>query len=120
MKVLKVIVITVVWPTVALILSGCGGGGGEGNSDGSSATLRWVAPATRVDDQGLKMGELDGYIISYGQDSANLDSRIMLNDASVMKFTLQGLTNGRWFFSVQTVDVNGLVSAPSPQVSKVI
>ena len=120
MKTFKLIVKLVVWSMIVLTLAGCSGGGSGGAGDASSATLRWVAPATRVDGQGLKMGELDGYIISYGQESANLDSRIMLNDASVMKFTLQGLTKGRWFFSVQAVDVNGLVSAPSPQVSKVI
>lgn len=116
---------------VGAALVGCGGGGsGEGDSVYSSgqgvpggantATLSWNAPATRVNGDGLAMGELQGYVIRYGQQADELDNRIEIGDASVMDYTVGGLVNGAWYFTIQVVDVDGLVSAPSEVVSKTI
>src|SRR5690554_7933668 len=77
-----------------VLLAGCGGGGsgddvGSARAGGSSvpsgqesavgsesvserkAVLSWTAPSTRDDSTKLSMGELDSYVIRYGQDSEN-------------------------------------------------
>lgn len=116
---------------IGAALVGCGGGGsGESdsaysNSQGipgapNTATLRWNAPATRVNGDGLAMGELQGYIIRYGRQADELANSIKINDASVMNYTVGGLVDGAWYFTIQVVDVDGLTSAPSGVVSKTI
>lgn len=66
------------------------------------------------------MGELQGYIIHYGQDANNLSKSIEINDASTMDYTITDLSNGSWYFTIQVVDMDGLISAPSEVVSKTI
>lgn len=110
---------------VVLALTGCGGSGGDSSSAASAdlsktASLSWNAPATRVNGEGLAMGELQGYVILYGREANNLDRRIVINDASTMDYLVSNLDNGEWFFAIQVVDVDGLVSSPSKVVSKFI
>lgn len=112
---------------VATLLTGCGGGSAGSSASASSAqsgaktaSLSWTAPATRVNGDGLKMGELKGYIIHYGQDPGDLSRTITINDASTMDYTVSNLSQGSWYFSIQVVDLNGLESAPSELVSKTI
>ncbi|MEP1213451.1 MAG: fibronectin type III domain-containing protein [Marinobacter sp.] len=85
-----------------------------------SASLSWNAPATRANGEGIKMGELSGYVISYGQNPEELSEAIRIDDASIMDFTITNLDHGTWYFTIQVEDVDGLVSAPSEQVSKTI
>lgn len=66
------------------------------------------------------MGELSGYVISYGQNPDELSEAIRINDANVMDYTINNLDNGTWYFTIQVEDVDGLVSEPSEQVSKTI
>ncbi len=66
------------------------------------------------------MGELKGYIIRYGQDPRSLSQSIVINDASTMDYTVSNLSQGSWYFAIQVVDLDGLVSAPSDVVSKTI
>ncbi|MBS3805340.1 MAG: fibronectin type III domain-containing protein [Oleiphilaceae bacterium] len=66
------------------------------------------------------MGELDAYVILYGQDADNLDRAITVGEASTMSFTIPDLAAGDWYFAIQVVDTQGLVSAPSRVVSKSI
>ena len=119
-----------------IVLTGCGGGssGGSGSdttgSQGSgnqptptverTAALSWNAPAQRQNGDGLKMGELAGYVVNYGQDPDNLDQTVRINNANTMEYTVEGLGNGTWYFSVQVEDSNGLMSPPSDLVSKSI
>lgn len=85
-----------------------------------TATLSWVAPLARTDGESLTMGELQGYIIRYGQSPSSLNSHVAISAASDMKYTINSLGAGSWYFTVQVVDVNGLVSPPSSIVSKTI
>jgi len=64
------------------------------------------------------MAELSGYVISYGQDPANLDQTVRVDNASTMEYTVENLADGTWYFSVQVEDNNGLISPPSDLVSK--
>lgn len=117
-----------------IVLTGCGGGSSGGSdttgAQGSgnqptptverTAALSWNAPAQRQNGDGLKMGELAGYVVNYGQDPDNLDQTVRINNANTMEYTVEGLGNGTWYFSVQVEDSNGLMSPPSDLVSKSI
>ncbi|WP_246123646.1 fibronectin type III domain-containing protein [Marinobacter maritimus] len=128
------------------LLTGCGGGsdsastssasGGSGSDAMSSqptfpdssgreksAVLSWNAPDSRVNGDGIKMAELDKYIIRYGQDVDNLDREVVISDAQVdahMTHKVTGLDVGNWYFTIQVQDNNGLLSAPSAVVDKEI
>lgn len=66
------------------------------------------------------MGELSGYVISYGKNPDELSEAVRVEDANTMDYTINNLDNGTWYFTIQVEDVDGLVSAPSEQVSKTI
>lgn len=100
--------------------SGSGNSSGQGGSGGKTASLSWNAPATRVNGDGLKMGDLQGYVILYGRDADELSERVEVNSASTMDYTIGNLGDGEWFFAIQVVDNSGLTSAPSEVVSKSI
>lgn len=88
------------------------------------AVLSWTAPSTREDSTKLSMGELDSYVIRYGQDSENLTQQVVvlgaaeLNGGETPSYTITGLKPGTWYFTVQAQDQAGLLSAPSEMVSK--
>jgi len=114
-----------------VLLTGCGGGdaGSATASNGStfsperSAVLSWSAPLTRVNGDSIPMGELDRYVIRYGQDSENLSEEVVVTNAASeaeMSHEIGGLDNGTWYFTIQVQDVNGLISEPSDVVSKAI
>jgi len=128
-----------------IALTGCGGGSSSdsGSTDSGSqaatdsgvsqnsgqssdsqqsikrtAVLSWNAPLERQNQEALKMAELSGYVISYGQDPENLEQTVLVNNASTMEYTVEDLADGTWYFSVQVEDNNGLISPPSDLVSK--
>lgn len=86
----------------------------------ASALLQWQAPSTREDGSSLSMAELKGYEIEYGQDPANLNQTMMINDAYTMSATIANLSGGTWYFAVKAVDTSGNVSALSNVVTKTI
>ncbi|WP_336368071.1 fibronectin type III domain-containing protein [Marinobacter sp. C2H3] len=130
-RVTKLSKLWVLVPLMSLALAGCGGGGGSSGAQasasgvvaGSKAVLSWNAPSTRVNGEGLKMGELDKYVIRYGQDAGNLNRSVVVDNAAedpTPSYTIDQLSNGTWYFTIQVQDVNGLLSAPSEVVSKSI
>lgn len=67
------------------------------------------------------MGELDKYVIRYGQDTDNLSEKVVVTNAATeaeMSYEVGGLGNGTWYFTIQVEDINGLISEPSKVVSK--
>ncbi|HTN32830.1 MAG TPA: fibronectin type III domain-containing protein [Marinobacter sp.] len=87
------------------------------------AVLSWSAPSTRVNGEGIAMGELDKYVIRYGKNKDNLNQEIVVEDAARnanMSYTVNGLGAGNWFFTIQVQDNKGLISEPSEIVSKQI
>lgn len=130
---------------VGMVLVGCGGGGsasggGESSSQSStvsdessvgsaqlvterSAVLSWSAPMTRVNGESIAMGELDRYVIRYGQDVDDLSREITVEGASnaaEMSYVVDNLDTGTWYFTIQVQDTAGLLSEPSEPVSKTI
>lgn len=117
---------------VGIALTGCGGGSssdsgsssGVSQSSGSpqsvqrSAALSWNAPFQRQNNETLEMYELAGYVISYGQNPENLDKTVYVDDAYTMEYTVENLSDGTWYFTVQAEDDSGLMSPPSELVSK--
>ncbi|HLT14930.1 MAG TPA: fibronectin type III domain-containing protein [Marinobacter sp.] len=85
--------------------------------------LSWSAPSTRVNGDGIAMGELDKYVIRYGQSADDLNLEVVLDNADSyadMSYTVENLDAGTWFFTIQVQDKQGLVSEPSEPVSKTI
>ncbi len=117
------------------LLTGCGGSGSD--SGGASAAggqtsvveqqvtgdsevvLSWVAPSRRVNgDQLSYQSEINGYIVLYGRNPANLGYHEKVScKALECGHTIDGLAPGTWYFAVQTQDSAGLISAPSAPVS---
>lgn len=85
--------------------------------------LSWSAPMTRVNGDSIAMGELERYVIRYGQDRENLSGEILVNGAGVdsdMSYVVDNLGAGTWYFTIQVQDTAGLLSEPSEPVSKSI
>ena len=116
--------------SMGIVLTGCGGDSSDSSGTESSvqsqqsgersASLSWNAPSTRANGDGIKMGELSGYVINYGRDPEEMDESVRIDDASTMEYTVDNLDSGTWYFTIQVEDVDGLVSSPSEQVSKTI
>jgi len=116
------------------LLTGCGGGSsesvseqadssGEVSAQDGSAVLSWSAPLTRVNGESIPMGELDRYVIRYGQDAGELSEEVVVTNAQAeaeMSYEVSGLDAGTWYFTIQVQDTNGLISEPSDVVSKSI
>ena len=103
--------------------SDSGGSGGSDLSPESSAVLSWSAPLTRVNGESIPMGELDRYVIRYGQDAGELSEEVVVTNAQAeaeMSYEVSGLDAGTWYFTIQVQDTNGLISEPSDVVSKSI
>lgn len=86
-----------------------------------TAVLSWSAPLTRVNGESIPMGELDRYVIRYGQDTENLTEEVVVANAQAqaeMSYEISGLDNGTWYFTIQVQDTSGLISEPSDIVSK--
>lgn len=69
------------------------------------------------------MGELDRYVIRYGQDAEALGEKVVVTNAQAeaeMSYQVTGLEDGTWYFTIQVQDINGLISEPSDVVSKSI
>jgi hypothetical protein len=83
-----------------------------------SATLSWLPPTERVD--GSPIGALSGYRLLYGQSSGDYTQTVAINNPGITRYMIEGLTSGEWFFAIQTIDADGLVSVPSAEARTTI
>jgi len=81
-----------------------------------SVTVSWTAPGTRVDGSSIALSEIVSYKINYGKTASSLGSTITIS-AENTSHAFEGLSSGTWYFNVQTVDQNGLLSPMSNTVS---
>lgn len=94
-------------------------GSGEETVD-NMATLMWDAPAERENGDSLKVGEIDHYIVSWGQDPEELENteEIPCETCADMEHVIEDLDEGTWYFTVQTQDTEGNVSRQADPESK--
>ncbi|QSP93454.1 fibronectin type III domain-containing protein [Marinobacter salinisoli] len=102
------------------------GAGGGGDGDGSStvdpepstgtAIVSWTAPTTRVDGSSIALSEIKSYVINYGTNETALDQSVTV-PGDQTSVTIDGLSTGTWYFTVQTEDMNGLLSPASEVVA---
>ncbi len=81
----------------------------------ATVTLSWSAPGTRVDGSSIALSEISHYEISYGESPDNLDQQARA-EADETSYTLEGLAEGTWYFTIRVVDTDGLTSQPSDTV----
>lgn len=86
-------------------------GRGEG-----SATLSWYPPTDNAD--GSPLTDLSGYRIYYGRHKRRLDRTIVLDNPGLSRYLVEGLSPGRWFFAMTSVNRKGVESPRSGVVSK--
>ena len=86
----------------------------------SSIELSWDIPQEREDGSALDLYEIDGYVIAYGTDQNNLSSQVTVDGASVQTKLLENLANGTYYFSIATVDSDGVQGAYSGVIQQTI
>ena len=94
----------------------------------TQARLTWVAPTTNTDGSALAKCTsqtdtgpcLRSFIVNKGTSATELVSPIAVNDRNATSYTWTGLTAGTHFFGVEAVTGQGVESALSNVVSKVI
>jgi hypothetical protein len=80
-----------------------------------SVTLSWTPPTTNVD--GSPMTDLAGYRIYYGRTATTLDQIIPVTNAGTTRFVVDNLSPATWFFSMTSVNSEGVESTLSTVVS---
>jgi len=83
------------------------------NAAGGSVTLSWVRPTLQVD--GSPIDELSGYRLLYGQASRTYTETVVIDNPGITTYMVEGLASGDWYFAIQTVDGDGLISQPSAE-----
>jgi hypothetical protein len=96
-------------PAFSVVVSAAGAANG-------TATISWNPPTQRAD--GTPIGALAGFQVLYGQVSRNYDTIDAIDNPGVTRHVVEGLGPGTWYFAVKAVTVDGLLSAPSQEVSK--
>jgi hypothetical protein len=82
-----------------------------------SASLSWTPPTTNTDGSPLNLA---GYRIYYGNSSSSLDRLITVANPGLTAYVVEGLTAGRWYFSVRAYSTDGTESSNSNIVDKTI
>lgn len=83
----------------------------------ASALISWDRPQQRADSSELVAGEIQSYEIYYADSASAQMEQIDTVAASELDYVATGLDAGTHYFSLVTVDVNGLKSAQSSPVS---
>jgi hypothetical protein len=83
-----------------------------------SATVSWTPPTQNTDDSPLT--NLAGYRVVFGRAADSLDQSATVNNAGVSSYTVDGLSQGAWYFAVIAVNTGGAESTISNVASKTI
>lgn len=84
-----------------------------------TVTLSWTAPGTRADGTSIALSEIESYRVNYGNAPNTLDQSVSV-PAGTTSYVFDNLGSGNWYFSVQVIDVDGLISQPSEVVNVTI
>ena len=85
-----------------------------------TATLSWVAPATRSDGSPLPLSELAGFKIYTGTEAETLSLLVDISDISTTEYTVNDLEAGTHYYAVSAYNVHGTEGELSDVVSKTI
>lgn len=86
----------------------------------SSIELTWDIPQEREDGSELTLGEINGYVIAYGTSENDLSNELVVEGASVTSAVLENLNSGTYYFSIATVDSDGVQGAYSGVINQAI
>jgi hypothetical protein len=82
------------------------------------ATVEWPAPVSKVD--GSVLDDLAGFRILYGKDPDDLDHSVFIANPDVHSYEFVTLDSGTWYFSVVSVNAEGLEGPATMPAMKVI
>jgi hypothetical protein len=103
-----------------MLLVACGDDTVAPNADKGEgvATLKWQPPT--LNENGEPLTDLAAYHVLYGRSENDLRYSMRINDPSQSTVVVNGLGNGKWYFSIVAVNEHGKASKPSNVVTKVI
>jgi len=111
---------------VLLSLAACSSGGGAdsggvlGPTGVGQIALSWLAPSEREDGTPISMAEIAGYRVYYGTSQGEYTGKIDVADSNSMQATLSSLAAGVYYIAVTVIDMNGLESAFSEEITRAI
>jgi hypothetical protein len=88
------------------------------SSTSGSASLSWTAPTTNAD--GTALTNLAGFHIYYGSNQSSMTQTIDITSPSETSYTIVGLGQGTYYFSIVAYNSSGVDSTDSNMVSKSI
>jgi hypothetical protein len=83
-----------------------------------SVTLDWTPPTSNAD--GSTLANLSGYRILYGTSPGALNQTVDISNPSVTSYVVQNLSAATWYFSLRSVNSQGVESVSTNPVSQVI
>jgi putative Ig domain-containing protein len=83
-----------------------------------SATVTWLPPTRNVD--GSALTNLTGYRVYWGEQPSSYTRSAAIMNPGITAYVIENLVSGTHYFSVTAVNSNGVESAPSAEVSKLI
>jgi hypothetical protein len=81
-----------------------------------SATISWTPPTENAD--GTVLTDLAGYRSYYGRDRDYLNHVVQLSNPGLTRYVIENLTAARWFFSMTSVNAEGVESLRSAIAAK--
>lgn len=86
----------------------------------NSVNITWSIPTTRENGDPLLVGDLIGYEIYVIAEASGVDQLVAVNDPLITSKTLENLQSDTYYFSISSIDNNGLKSSPSELITTVI
>lgn len=86
----------------------------SGSSTVTSVTINWVPPTENTD--GTWLTNLAGYNIHYGTASHTYTKTIAVSNPGVIRYVVENLTSGTYYFAVGAVNSTGTESPLSAEV----
>ena len=83
----------------------------------TAKTLSWTVPTKRIDGTSFYLRELGGYFLVVKNVSTGGVSQIHISNPDVTTYALRNFRTGKYAFSIQSYDIEGLVSPYSPWVN---
>jgi hypothetical protein len=83
-----------------------------------STTLSWMPPTQNTN--GSTLTNLAGYRIYYGRGANAQDQIITINNSSLTRYVIENLSPALWYFSMTSINAQGIESARSATASRSI